>query len=257
MKVLLTGHKGFIGSRIYETLKERGYDIDGIDIGDPIPAVKYDIILHFGARTLIRNSINAPYEYFNDGLALTLKFLEKARLEDAIFVFPTSGSVAEATNPYSLSKKNGVEWISLYERLYNTRSVILKLFNIYGETSRKGAVYLFTNAALNETPIPVYGGGNQVRDFVHVDDLVKCIARIIDGEIKPGEYEVGTGVGTSINSLIQMVEKITGRRVIREEKEFLLREAPSLVAAKPLPINPMNLQEGIRRVMERLMGMED
>lgn len=131
--------------------------------------------------------------------------------------------------------------------------MVLKLFNIYGETSRKGAVYLFTKAALNGEEIPVYGGGNQVRDFVHVDDLVKCIIRIIKGEVGPGEYEVGTGIGTSINDLIRKVETITGKKVKRVDQDFLLKEAPYLYSRNPLPINPLKLEDGIRKVMVNLM----
>lgn len=249
MEILLTGYKGFIGTQIYKYLKESGYSVDGIDLGDDIPDKKYDVILHFGARTLIRNSIKAPYEYFQDGLALTVKFLEKARNDKALFVFPTSGSIDEPTNPYSLSKKNGVEWINLYKNLYSANSIILKLFNIYGETARKGAVYLFSKAALEGTEIPVYGGGNQIRDFIHVDDLVKCIIRIIEGDVGPGEYEIGTGIGTSINALIKKVETITGRKVKRIEQDFLLKEAPSLYSRNPLPINPLKLDDGIRKVI--------
>jgi UDP-glucose 4-epimerase len=252
MKILLTGYKGFIGTQIYKSLKESGFDIDGVDLGDLIPERKYDIILHFGARTLIRNSIKAPYEYFQDGLALTVKFLEKARLDNSVFVFPTSGSIDEPTNPYSLSKKEGLEWITLYKNLYSIKAVVLKLFNIYGETSRKGAVYLFTKAALTGEEIPVYGGGNQVRDFIHVNDLVKCIKNIVTGDVGPGEYEIGTGSGTSINDLIKMVESITGKKVKRNDQPFLLKEAPSLFSKNPLPKNPIKLEEGIRMVMENL-----
>jgi len=252
MKILLTGYKGFIGTQIYKSLKESGFDIDGVDLGDLIPERKYDIILHFGARTLIRNSIKAPYEYFQDGLALTVKFLEKARLDNSVFVFPTSGSIDEPTNPYSLSKKEGLEWITLYKNLYSIKAVVLKLFNIYGETSRKGAVYLFTKAALTGEEIPVYGGGNQVRDFIHVNDLVKCIKNIVTGDVGPGEYEIGTGSGTSINDLIKMVESITGKKVKRNDQPFLLKEAPSLFAKNPLPKNPIKPEEGIRMVMENL-----
>ena len=130
---------------------------------------------------------------------------------------------------------------------------MLKLFNIYRETSRKGAVYLFTKAALNGEEIPVYGGGNQIRDFVYVDDLVKCITRIVGGEVGPGEYEIGTGIGTNINDLVKKVETITGKKVKRLNQDFLLKEAPSLYSRNPLPINPLNLDDGIKRVMDYLM----
>jgi len=256
MKILLTGHKGFIGTQIYNSLKDSGFDIDGVDQGDNIPERKYDVILHFGARTLIRNSINAPYEYFQDGLALTVKFLEKARVDNSLFVFPTSGSIDEPTNPYSLSKKEGIEWITLYRNLYSLDAIVLKLFNIYGETSRKGAVYLFTKAALTGEEIPVYGGGNQIRDFVHVKDLVKSVTRIVNHEVGPGEYEIGTGIGTSINDLIKQVESITGKKIKRADQPFLLKEAHSLFAKNPLPKNTIKLNEGIRMVMENLKGTQ-
>ena len=129
---------------------------------------------------------------------------------------------------------------------------MLKLFNIYRETSRKGAVYLFTKAALNGEEIPVYGGGNQIRDFVYVDDLVKCIIRIIRGEVGTGEYEIGTGIGTSINDLIKKVETITGKNIKRLDQDFLLKEAPSLYSRNPLPINPLKLDVGIKKVMDYL-----
>ena len=48
-----------------------------------------------------------------------------------------------------------------------------------------------------------------MRDFVHVNDLVNCVVDIVNGKISPGEYEIGTGIGTSINDLIKKVEFIT------------------------------------------------
>ena len=88
----------------------------------------------------------------------------------------------------------------------------MKLFNIYGETSRKGAVYLFTKGALTGEEIPVYGGGNQVRDFIHVNDLVNCVVDIVNGKVSPGEYEIGTGIGTSINDLIKKWNSLRERK---------------------------------------------
>ena len=79
MKILVTGHRGFIGSHIYNYLKSNGYDVSGYDIGDQLNDVKYDYIIHIAARGLIRLSAKYPYEYYRDGLDLTMKFLELAR----------------------------------------------------------------------------------------------------------------------------------------------------------------------------------
>ena len=72
MKILITGDKGFIGTQISQFLYDKKTDFTGIDKGDRIPENRFDIILHFGARTLIRNSLERPYEYFTDNENFTM-----------------------------------------------------------------------------------------------------------------------------------------------------------------------------------------
>ncbi|MHB1439181.1 MAG: NAD-dependent epimerase/dehydratase family protein [Cuniculiplasma sp.] len=253
MNILVTGSRGFIGTVVMNTLRERGFNPDGVDIGDPFDEnKKYDIILHFGARTLIRNSFSKPYEYFEDGLGLTMKYLEIARKHDALFLFPSSGSTAEPSNPYSLTKKEAVEWINLYRKLYSTRVIIFRLFNIYGTSARKGAVYLFSNAALKGEKAIIYGDGTHIRDYVNVEDLAKTIIRVVDGKISPGDYEIGSGKGTSVNELLNIVEKISGKKVLTEKKPFIVEEADELVARNTIVENPMPLNEGVRKIIDEL-----
>ena len=253
MNILVTGSRGFIGTEIVKCLKENGFKPDEIDIGDqPNTEKKYDIILHFGARTLIRNSFSKPYEYFDDGLALTLKYLELARKHDALFLFPSSGSTAEPSNPYSLTKKQAVEWINLYRKLYSTKAIIFRLFNIYGTSARKGAVYLFTNAALKGETATIYGDGSHTRDYVNVLDLAKTVLEVVNGNIKPGDYEVGSGKGTSVNEVIKIVEQVTGRKLITEKKPFVVEEADELIAHNTIVKNPMELIEGIKLIRDSL-----
>ena len=127
MKILVTGYRGFIGSHIFNDLKSKNYTVYGYDLGDILEDVKYDVIIHMAARGLIRESKKHPYEYFKDDLKLSVKFLELARKNNSVFIFPSSGSIKEATNPYSLSKKNSEEWIELYNKLYGKHGYRLKL----------------------------------------------------------------------------------------------------------------------------------
>ncbi|WP_269087907.1 SDR family oxidoreductase [Picrophilus oshimae] len=143
MKILVTGHKGFIGGHIYNYLKSKNYDVYGYDIGDSLKDIKYDYIIHMAARGLIRLSKDYPYEYFSDGLNLTMKFLEIARKNNSKFIFPSSGSIKNPTNPYSLAKKNSVEWIKLYKDLYNIDHYILKFYNIYMVSMPKRALFIY------------------------------------------------------------------------------------------------------------------
>ncbi len=252
LKVLLTGDKGFIGTIVFNYLQENGVHPDGFDMGDEFPSKKYDFIIHLAARTLIRKSREMPYEYFSDGLGLTMKFLEKARKDSSVFVFATSGSIEEATNPYSLSKKQGIEWINLYRNLYGIRALLLKFFNIYGESSRKGAVYLFCNAAVSGLEATIYGDGNHVRDYTHVSDVARLILRIVKGEVGPGDHEVGTGRGTSVNELLAKVEEISGVKLVRKHEDYVLPEGESLVAQESVLVDPVPVEEGIKRVLSTL-----
>lgn len=252
MKVLLTGHKGFIGTQILLTLNETGIQPVGLDLGDRLVEDKYEYIIHMGARTLIRNSLNAPFEYFNDNLALSMKFLEMARKQDSNIVIPTSGSIQKPSNPYSLSKRHIEDWINLYRELYGVKVFLLRFFNIYGPTSRKGAVFLFTKAALCGEEVTIYGDGNHVRDFVHVRDVAKLVVEIVNGRLIPGTYEVGTGVGTSVRELLQLVQKVTGKEIRTAAKSYVLEEADRLVASTPIIHNFIPLEAGIADVYDSL-----
>ncbi|MGP6220681.1 NAD-dependent epimerase/dehydratase family protein [Caldiplasma sukawensis] len=249
MKILVTGHKGFIGGNIFNYLKNTQNEVYGYDLEDTIPDVKFDFIIHMAARGLIRKSVEHPYEYFDDGLNLTVKMLELARKSKASFIFPSSGSTAKPTNPYSLAKKNAVEWIDLYGELYGIESYILKFFNIYGENARKGAVYLFTRAAITGETATVYGDGKHVRDFVYVGDVVKFIDDILKGRVRPGDYEIGTGKGTSVIELIDKIEKITGNKINYKNEDYIVNEADNLVARNPAIKNITPLEDGIKRVL--------
>ena len=257
MNILITGHKGFIGSHIFQELTKNNANVYGYDIGDSLPEnVKFDFIIHMAARGLIRESVKYPYEYFEDDLALTLKFLELARKNDSVFIFPSSGSASNPTNPYSLSKKQAVEWINLYRKLYGLKAYVLTLYNIYGEGSRKGAVYLFTRAALKGETAVVYGDGSHVRDYFYVGDVVRVIKMIIDGKLSEGDYECGTGKGTSVLELIKIIEKVTERKINYIHKEYPVEEAEYLVAKNPILKDPTPLEIGIKKVMEFIIKDE-
>ncbi|KQB34244.1 NAD-dependent epimerase/dehydratase family protein [Acidiplasma cupricumulans] len=250
MKILVTGHRGFIGGHIYNYLKSNNYEVYGYDLGDKLEDVKYDYIIHMAARGLIRLSTKFPYEYYKDGLDLTIKFLELARKNNSKFIFPSSGSIQNPTNPYSLGKKNAVEWIKLYGKLYNMDYYVLKFYNIYGENAKKGAVYLFTKAALNGETATVYGDGTHIRDYLYVGDVVKLIYNIINNKIVPGEYDVGSGTGTSVNDLIKLIEGVTNRPIEYVKKDYIVDEADNLVAGNTVIKDPLPLSNGIEKVMK-------
>lgn len=178
-----------------------------------------------------------------------MQFLEKARKDGSVFIFPTSGSIEKPSNPYSLAKKNAVEWIELYQDLFNVRSHILKLFNIYGENSGKGALFFFCQAAVNGNGVTIYGDGTHKRDYVHVSDVSKAVGRIIEEDIEEGTHEIGTGIPTSVNDLLSTVEEVSGKKISAEYKPYILEEAEELYAKDPFLVAPVKLEDGIKKVL--------
>lgn len=249
MKVLLTGHNGFIGSQILKMLTRNRIPYGTLSRGELIPRTHFDIILHFAAQSSVRHSIEHPYQVFKDNNDLTIQLLEKAREEDSIFVYPTTATEDVPSNPYSLSKKQGTEWIRLYTDLYSLKAYVLKLFNVYGENSRKGAPYLFCNAALKGERAIVYGDGKQINDYVYVDDVVTFLQQILGGELNPGYYEVGTGIPTTVNSLIMLIEQLSGRSISVEKREYVVRENLTMYSLTPAIKNPLPLKIGIARIL--------
>ncbi|MEM3675840.1 MAG: NAD-dependent epimerase/dehydratase family protein [Thermoplasmataceae archaeon] len=256
MKVLVTGHRGFIGSVVYSLLRSRGLDVYGVDIGDGVDSGRYDYIVHLAARTLIRKSIELPFQYYEDNLHLSMQFIERCRNQGSTIIFPTSGSVSEASNPYSLSKRQTVEWINLYRKLYGINAYVLKFYNVYGPNSRKGAVYLFLKSAIKNEPVTIFGDGSHTRDFIHVQDVATAILKIIEGEFKPGDYEMGTGKGTTVNQLLRLVEEVSGKKLQVIRKGYIVDEADSLVASNPMLRETKPLKIGISEIYEELSHLD-
>ena len=72
MKILVTGHRGFIGSHVYEHLTELGFDVDGYDIpydiGDFKTNKKYDVVIHLAANAAIREALKDPDAFWENNV---------------------------------------------------------------------------------------------------------------------------------------------------------------------------------------------
>ena len=117
-----------------------------------------------------------------------------------------------ATNPissYGVQKISIEKLLYLYRYLYGLDYRIIRLANPYGPYQRpngiQGAVTTFTYKALKGEEIVVYGDGSVVRDFIYIDDAIRGIIKIVDGENKHHTFNLGCGYGTSIKQLINII----------------------------------------------------
>ena len=158
-----------------------------------------DILVHLAASTGVMPSIENPMEDCISNVLGTLNYLEAARLNGARgFVFASSGApvgeqnppihekmVPRPISPYGASKLAGEAYCAAYHGSFGLDTVALRFGNVYGPHSnhKTSVVAEFIKHILNSEPLPIYGDGNQTRDFIYVDDLIQAISLCLD---RPG-----------------------------------------------------------------------
>ena len=193
--VLLTGHKGFIGSNLLPKLKD--HNVTCIDLEDGKDLLTCDLpgdidcVIHLAGRSGVRDSIKNPNAYFKNNVLGSLRIFEKYK--NARVIYASSSTAAEPDrNPYAYSKM-------LMEKLSPANSVGLRFTTVYGPKARE---FMFIPKLLNRDV--QYVNTNHTRDFIHVDDVCNAILKVLHSNIA-GVCDVGTG---ETNSLIDIVNHV-------------------------------------------------
>jgi UDP-glucose 4-epimerase len=243
---LITGGEGFIGRNLRSLIEGMGHDVKTLDItghadysisitdAEKIMSIhhEFDGIFHLAAVTSPPQFEDDPLSGFQVNAVGTLNVLEMARKNNVGRVVMASSSATygdsmsvstEAkvpdrySNLYPVTKIVG-EYLARYYSIRNEVECIpLRYFNTfgYGENSKgmySSPVSKFLDAAVRGEPITVFGDGTQRRDFIYIDDNVRCTwLAFLNG--KSGEsYNVGTGISTDYNTIAAMVKEITGSK---------------------------------------------
>ena len=167
------------------------------------------------------------------------------------------------TNPissYGVQKLTIEKLLYLYNYMYGLDYRIIRLANPYGPYQRPngilGAVTTFTYKALKGDEITVYGDGSVVRDFIYIDDAIRGIMNIVDGENKHHTFNLGCGYGTSISEVLNSVKKALGceLNVIYKAKRSVDVPVNYLDISRYEKyfgmLNPVGLEDGIKRTAE-------
>ena len=210
MIYLVTGSNGFIGTNLTNYLLQRGHEVVGLDyqhcdLCEGFPAIltsrKIDVIVHLAAETDVRESLQNPEKFFIRNCQSTVLMLELAKKLGSKFIFTSSQAANYCLSPYGASKLACEALIESYRNAYGLNVVILRLSNVYGPHSihKQSVISEFIKAKLNHRPAKIYGSGEQVRDFIHVQDVCEVIASA------DKDLTVSTGKLTSINRLVDLL----------------------------------------------------
>lgn len=156
----------------------------------------FDIVINLAAQAGVRYSLKAPHTYIESNITGFLNLLEAARNHSLRhFIYASSSSVygANTNTPfstkdnvdhpmslYAASKKANELMAHTYSNLFNIPTTGLRFFTVYGPWGRPDmALFLFTEAIVNNEPISVFNFGEMERDFTYIDDIVEGIYRLI------------------------------------------------------------------------------
>lgn len=205
--ILITGSSGQIGSKLLKYFDNViGIDTkDGKDLLTCELPPDIDVIYHLAAHAPVEDSWKDPVRTVQN-LATTVRLVHA--YPDAKIIFASTGaSISPISSPYGFSK-----WAcNEYLKLFHKNAVILYFTNIFGLP--RSVVDIFKG----RSEVVIYGDGLQIRDYVHVDDIVNGLQKAIDWPA--GEYFMGSGIKTN---LLQLSE---GKTVVFKEARKEARES--------------------------------
>jgi UDP-glucuronate 4-epimerase len=189
------------------------------------------LIYHLAAEPGVRPSWGRRFEsYARNNVLATQHLLDAAtRRSPRRFVYASSSSIygqaatfptPEETlprpySPYGVTKLAAEHLCQLYHANFGVPLVSLRYFSVYGPRQRPDMAFnIFCRAAVEGSPIQVFGDGRQTRDFTYVDDVIRATRSA--GElpnIEGGVYNVGGGAQVSLNTAIELIQEIAGRQL--------------------------------------------
>lgn len=285
-RVVITGASGFIGSFLAESIsstyevlaicrkeaalprKVRQVVCDVLKDPSSLERIlkKGDIVVHLACSTFPAISEINPdkdiQENVNGGNKLLKVCQEK---EVGKFIFLSSGGTIygngldqkKETDPLLPQNTYGRMKVMLEEFIgaSGLPCLILRPSNIYGrrriaENQMLGAIDVFLHKILQNQPIKMWGNGENIRDYLYINDLVNFIILSLKDDVC-GTFNVGTGVGTSLNNIVEMIEMVTGRKAYIERLPIRDNEVRANVLdiskARNIGWKPKyNLEEGVK-----------
>ncbi len=192
-------------------------------------------VFHLSAQAGVRKSWGRDFlTYTTHNVDATQRLLEGAKerpLERLVYASSSSvygddaqipmreDAMLQPVSPYGVTKLAAEHLCLLYAANYGVPAVALRFFTVYGPKQRPDmGFHRFIRAALTSQPITLYGDGEQTRDFTFVGDIVNALIAAGERGRTGGVYNIGGGSRVSINEVLGLVERITGRTLdIRRE----------------------------------------
>jgi nucleoside-diphosphate-sugar epimerase len=236
MKILITGHMGFVGRSFLRYFDDK-HDITGIDLKEgndcrdffKHSTQRFDLIIHLAAIVGGRETIeNEPLSVATD-LSIDSEFFNwviKTKQPRVVYFSSSAAYPVYLQHPelqyqlketdinlddirlpdytYGWSKLTG-EYLAKFVRQQGTKVYVFRPFSGYG--ADQDLTYPFPSfidrMKRKVDQFEIWGDGTQVRDFIHMDDIVESVMTVVDNDIAVDSLNLGSGIATSFNTLAQ------------------------------------------------------
>jgi UDP-glucose 4-epimerase len=249
-KIVITGADGFIGTALARRLSKytavvgvnhtiqnpSGCETLRLDLRTPgvlDPVLEPGaLIFHLAGSANVRLSVDDPVHDLGNTFQTTFEVLESARKAGAKVIFASTasiydisaplpfreGSPARPSSPYGAAKLSAENYCIAYHRSYGMDTRIARMTSVYGPGMGKFVITeIVEKIAANPNEITLLGDGNQIRDFLYIEDAVDALLCIASSGEGGNEYNVGSGRPMRILDLIDAIAAAMGYPNIRKQ----------------------------------------
>jgi dTDP-glucose 4,6-dehydratase len=248
--ILVTGAAGFVARTFLPFLADAGWrnlvlvDRNPIDpdllrslqargaqvrvfMGDSLPPVEVEIAVCLAGSTSVDAALRDPSPAIEGNLKIANDLGEWARRHrtplrvlymssdevlGASDIPLDEGAPLKPTQPYAASKAGAEIVLRTYADVYGFRLVIVRSCNLVGAGQREPKLIpVAVRHLLSGAPVPIHGSGEQMREWMAVEDLCRAIMRLMDETVPPRVYQAASGVHLSVNTVVRIAAETLGR----------------------------------------------
>ncbi|MFX1498705.1 MAG: GDP-mannose 4,6-dehydratase [Promethearchaeota archaeon] len=228
-----------------------------------------DVIFHLAAQAGVRYSVEHPLQVARNNIISTINLFEFSCKIDKIskIIYASSSSVygnpiytpCDEKHPkapisaYAASKLTGEVYANYYHREYNLPITSLRFYTVYGPRGRPDmAIYKFFDLMYQDKEIPIYGDGEQIRDFTYISDIINGLILSAENDGSVGEtFNLGCSSPLKVNDLVDKMYKITHKTkkikyLPKQKGDVDITHSDITKAKKVLNFNPkIKIEEGL------------
>lgn len=238
-----------------------------------------DFVFHFISTTNPATSENDPFIDVETNVRATIELLQLCASKHVKrVIYASSGGAVYGENvateackeddntlpvsPYAIGKLTIENYLRYFNTKFDLDYTVFRIANPYGERQpfwkRQGVIPIFLEKVYRNDPVVILGDGTMVRDYVYVKDVVDMIVATLETTPQHHVYNLGSGKGYSVNELLEVIEKVTGKSPKRHIKPvpstFVRRSILNVDRfMEEFGIQPaMSIEEGVRATYEYL-----